>query len=85
MERGDLTVAQNCIRSSYKDDVSKELKMADDMIQDSGQKLQFGRFGLDMRKNVTQRLVQHWEQVTQRRSAVFIFRGFCDSARQSCG
>lgn len=53
MERGDLTVAQNCIRSSYKDDVSKMLKMADDMIHDSGQKLQFGRFGLTMRKNVT--------------------------------
>lgn len=50
VERGDLTVAQNCIRSSYKD-VSKELVMADDIIQDSGQKLQFGRFRLDMRKN----------------------------------
>jgi len=37
--------------------------MADGAIQDSGQKLQFGRFRLDIRESFTQRVVQQWSRL----------------------
>lgn len=65
VERGDLTEVQNCIKSGYKGDESEVLIMADDTIQGSGQKLRFGRFRLDIRKNFTQRVVQHWSRLSR--------------------
>ncbi|CAM4644994.1 unnamed protein product [Caretta caretta] len=60
--RGDLIAAFNNLKGGSKEDGSRLFSVvADDRRRSNGLKLQWGRFSLDIRKNVfTRRVVKHW-------------------------
>ncbi|CAM4374021.1 unnamed protein product [Lepidochelys olivacea] len=60
--RGDLITAFNYLRSGFREDGSRLFSVVeDDRTRSNGLKLQWGRFRLDIRKNLfTRRVVKHW-------------------------